>query len=140
MKNYRLLVSLLFMLFFALMQEKVKAQEVIVPIDSLKNFDFVSIEKQPEYPGGLQKFYAYLGRNIKYPKQAWKDKIQGSVFLSFIVEKTGEITEVAVIRGVREDIDLEAVRVVSNSPKWNPGIQFGKPVRIKYNIKVNFKP
>jgi len=101
-------------------------------------FDFVTIEKQPEFPGGLKAFYQYLGSNIKYPKEAAKNKIQGRVFLSFIVEKDGELTDIKIIRGVSADINEEAIRVIAGSPKWNPGIQFGVPVRVKYNINVNF--
>lgn len=108
--------------------------------DSIPNgtFDFVSIEKQPEFPGGLSSFYQYLNRNIKYPKEDWKNKIQGKVFVSFVVEKDGQLTNVKLMRGVSKQIDAEALRVISASPKWNPGIQFGVPVRVKYNINVNF--
>jgi len=101
-------------------------------------FDFVSIEKQPQFPGGIKAFYQYLGENIKYPKEAQKNKIFERVFLSFIVEKNGELSNIKLIRGVSSDIDAEAIRVVSGSPKWSPGIQFGVPVRVKYNINVNF--
>ena len=108
--------------------------------DSIPNgvFDFVSVEKQPEFPGGLKAFYQYLNDNIKYPKEAAKNKIQGRVFLSFIVEKNGALTNIKIMRGVSADINEEAIRVLSGSPKWNPGIQFGVPVRVKYNINVNF--
>lgn len=108
--------------------------------DSIPNgvFDFVSVEKQPEFPGGLKAFYQYLNDNIKYPKEAAKNKIQGRVFLSFIVEKNGTLTNIKIMRGVSADINEEAIRVLSGSPKWNPGIQFGVPVRVKYNINVNF--
>jgi len=118
-----------------------KAPPAIKPSkDSIASgtFDFVSIEKQPEFPGGLKAFYQYLGANIKYPKESAKNKIQGRVFLSFIVEKDGELSNIKIIRGVSADINEEAIRVISNSPKWNPGIQFGVPVRVKYNINVNF--
>ena len=109
--------------------------------DSIPNgtFDFVSIEKQPQFPGGLQSFYQYLSRNIKYPKEDVKNKVQGKVFMSFVVEKDGRLTDIHVVRGVSPQIDDEAVRVISASPKWHPGIQFGVPVRVKYNINVNFK-
>jgi TonB family protein len=108
--------------------------------DSIPNgtFDFVSVEKQPEFPGGVSAFYQYLGKNIKYPKEAWRDKIQGKVFLSFIVEKDGRLTDVKITRGLSAETNAEALRVVSASPKWSPGIQFGVPVRVKYNINVNF--
>jgi len=101
-------------------------------------FDFVTIEKQPEFPGGLKAFYQYLNANIKYPKESARNKVQGRVFLSFIVEKDGELSNIKIIRGVSDDINKEAIRVISGSPKWNPGIQFGVPVRVKYNINVNF--
>jgi TonB family protein len=108
--------------------------------DSIPNgtFDFVSVEKQPEFPGGISAFYQYLSRNIKYPKEAWRDKIQGKVFLSFIVEKDGRLTDIKITRGLSAETNAEALRVVSASPNWSPGIQFGVPVRVKYNINVNF--
>ncbi|WP_316795832.1 energy transducer TonB [Pedobacter agri] len=108
--------------------------------DSIPNgvFDFISIEKQPEFPGGIKAFYSFLNENIKYPKEAAKRQIQGRVFLSFIVEKDGSLTGIKVIRGLSFDINDEAVRVLSASPYWNPGIHFGVPVRVKYNINVNF--
>ena len=108
--------------------------------DSISNgtFDFVTIEKQPQFPGGLKAFYEYLGQNVKYPKEAQKNRTQGRVFLSFIVEKDGQLSHIEIMRGVSPDINEEAIRVVSGSPKWNPGIQFGVPVRVKYNININF--
>lgn len=103
-----------------------------------KIYDFVSIDKQPEYPGGLTKFYDYMSKNIKYPSEAQDKNVQGKVFLSFIVEKDGELTDVQITRGLGSGTDEEAVRVMKNSPKWNPGIASGHPVRVKYNINVNF--
>jgi len=138
MKNQRLKFGLVAVLLFFAFQDKLEAQELVIPIDSLKNYDFVSIERPPSYPGGLQKFYEYLGRNIRYPKQARKDNVGGPVLLSFVVEKTGKLTDVTIQKGVRKDLDDEALRVVENSPKWNPGVQDGKPVRVKYNVNINF--
>lgn len=103
-----------------------------------KVFDFVSIEKQPEFPGGIRKFYEYLGKSIKYPKMAQENNVQGKVFLSFIVEKDGSLTDVQLTRGLGSGTDEEAMRVISESPKWNPGISEGRAVRVKYNINVNF--
>lgn len=103
-----------------------------------KVYDFVSIEKQPEFPGGIAKFYEYLGKNIKYPKLAQDNNVQGKVFLSYIVEKDGSLTDITVTRGLGSGTDEEAIRVLSYSPKWNPGITNGQPVRVKYNINVNF--
>ncbi|WP_316830749.1 energy transducer TonB [Pedobacter aquatilis] len=103
-----------------------------------KIYDFVSVDKVPEYPGGIKKFYEYLGQNIKYPAVAKANKTSGKVFLTFVVEESGSLTNVEVTRGLSKETDAEALRVFKASPKWKPGIVKGKPVRVKYNINVNF--
>ncbi|WP_316798926.1 TonB family protein [Pedobacter frigidisoli] len=103
-----------------------------------KIYDFVSITKQPEYPGGIRKFYEYLSKTIRYPELAQEKNVQGKVFLSFIVEKDGSISDVMVTRGLGSGLDEEAVRVLNESPRWNPGVKDGMVVRVKYNINVNF--
>ncbi len=103
-----------------------------------KVYDFVSIEKQPEFPGGITKFYKYLSGSIKYPKMALENNVQGKVFLSFVVEKDGSLSDIQITRGLGMGTDEEAMRVIKESPKWNPGIQNGLAVRVKYNINVNF--
>ena len=103
-----------------------------------KIYDFVSITKQPEYPGGLKKFYEYLSKTIRYPELAQEKNVQGKVFLSFIVEKDGSINDIMVTRGLGSGLDEEAVRVLDESPRWNPGVKDGMAVRVKYNINVNF--
>lgn len=104
-----------------------------------KVYDFVSLEKAPEYSGGISKFYEYLAREIKYPDAAKKNNTQGKVFASFIVEKNGTLTDIQIVRGLTKETDDEALRVLSKSPRWNPGLIDGHPVRVKYNINVNFK-
>jgi TonB family protein len=104
-----------------------------------KVYDFVSIEKQPEFPGGVTKFYKYVGSNIKYPKMAQDKNVQGKVFLSFVVERDGSLSDIQITRGLGSGTDEEAIRVLEESPKWNPGIQNGLAVRVKYNININFK-
>ncbi len=96
------------------------------------------IERRLEYPRGLQKFYEYLGQAIIYPKVAQRAKQQGKVTLSFVVEGDGTLTNAEIIKGVSKEIDAEAIRVIEGSPKWIPGIQNGKPVRVKFAIGVNF--
>lgn len=114
-----------------------KEQERAVVEDNAV-YDFVSIEKQPEFPGGINKFYAYLSKAIKYPAMAQENNVQGKVFLSFVVEKDGKLTDIQVTRGLGSGCDEEAIRVLKASPRWVPGVQNGKPVRVKYNINVNF--
>jgi len=103
-----------------------------------KIYDFVSIDKQPEFPGGIAKFYKYLSGSIKYPKMAIENNVQGKVFLSFIVEKDGSLSDLQITRGLGSGTDEEAIRVLKESPKWNPGSSNGMAVRVKYNINVNF--
>lgn len=103
-----------------------------------KVYDFVSVEKQPIYPGGIANFYKYLGSEIKYPEIAVKNKTEGKVFASFIVEKNGKLTDVQITRGLSKETDAEAKRVLEKSPNWEPGIYSGQPVRVRYNINVNF--
>jgi protein TonB len=101
-------------------------------------YNFVSMENPPNYPGGLDKFYKYLGDNIKYPPMAAENNIQGKVLVSFTVEKDGSLTDLKVERKLGYGTDEEAMRVLKLSKRWNPGMQNGKPVRVKYNIPISF--
>ncbi|WP_442589855.1 M56 family metallopeptidase [Pedobacter sp. AW31-3R] len=121
-------------------QDKVKAKQVSPGKAETeeKVFDFVSIDKQPTFPGGMEKFYAYLAKNVKYPEQAFKNNVQGKVFLSYIIEKDGKLSNIKVERAAGSGLDEEAVRVMKASPNWIPGSSKGKYVRVKYNIPISF--
>ena len=106
--------------------------------DESKVFDFASLDRQPLFPGGMYKFYDYLAKSIRYPKEAHEKKIEGKVFLSFVVEKDGKLSDVTVRRSLGSGTDEEAVRVLSASPNWLPGEVNGNPVRVLYNIPVSF--
>lgn len=93
---------------------------------------------QPEFPGGLNAMYSYLGKNIKYPSLAKENNIQGTVYIQFIVEKDGSITDVVVGKGKHKTLDTEALRVVSAMPKWTPGKVGNKNVRVRFTLPVNF--
>lgn len=99
---------------------------------------FVSLENPPKFPGGIEDFYKFLGDNIKYPEEAAKQDIQGNVFVSFIVERDGSLNDIKIDRGLGYGTDEEAVRVLKLSPKWEPGTQNGKIVRVKYNLPIKF--
>lgn len=116
------------------------SETITVPGNSndKKIYDFVSIDTQPMFPGGFDKFYSYLKHNLKYPAEAAKNKVHGKVFLSFIVEENGDLSAITVERKLGSGTDEEAVRVLKASPKWLPGTQGGKPVRVKYNIPITF--
>ncbi|WP_316811493.1 TonB family protein [Pedobacter heparinus] len=99
---------------------------------------FYALEVQPTFPGGMDKFYAYLSKAIRYPAAAQEINLQGKVFLSFIIEKSGVLTDIKIERKLGYGTDEEALRVLKASPKWMPGIQNGKAVRVKYNIPISF--
>lgn len=99
----------------------------------------VMVERMPEFPGGQVAMMTYLQRNLRYPSDAEESNIEGRVFLSFVVERDGSITQAKVLRGVHSSLDREALRVVNSMPKWAPGEQGGKPVRTQFNLPVMFK-
>lgn len=96
-------------------------------------------EVMPEYPGGMQAMMNFIGENVKYPEDAMEKNISGKVFVSFVVEKDGSVSEAKVVKGVCESIDNEALRVVNAMPKWTPGKMDGKNVRVKYTLPFTFK-
>lgn len=100
---------------------------------------YMSVEKNPEFPGGVNAMMDYLRGNLKYPESAKKNKQEGRVFIGFIVEKDGSVSNVKVLRGVCEELDSEAVRVVKSMPTWIAGRDKGKPVRVQYTLPIVFK-
>ncbi len=100
---------------------------------------FVVVETMPEFPGGQAALFKYLNESVKYPVIAQENNIQGRVIVQFVVEKDGSVTDVQVVRSVDPSLDKEAKRVISSMPKWSPGKQRGKAVRVKYTVPVNFK-
>ena len=103
------------------------------------NMVFDVVEVMPQYPGGQIAMMKYIMENMKYPKQAMKEGIQGRVAVRFIVEKDGSISDVKPILSVHPLLNKEAVRVVKSMPKWSPGKQNGKPVRVRFNLPIMFK-
>jgi protein TonB len=99
---------------------------------------FFSVEESPEYPGGMAQIGKFISRNLKYPPIARDNGVKGRVVVSFVVEPSGEITDVKVIRGIGSGCDEEAIRVVRMMPKWKPGKQNGKAVRVQYNLPITF--
>lgn len=100
---------------------------------------YEKVEVMPEYPGGMQALFEYMQNNIKYPVEAQKQKIEGRVIVAFIIEKDGSITDIHPLKAVHPLLDKEAVRMVSNMPKWKPGEVKGKTVRVSFALPVNFK-
>lgn len=100
------------------------------------------VERMPEFKGGEEKRVKFLQKNIKYPKDAQKAKVGGMSYITFVVEKDGSITGVSILKANKEcpSCDTEAVRVTKSMPKWVPGEQSGKKVRVQFNMPIKFTP
>ena len=131
-------ILLLCVLFLAL---GVQAQSVDnVNSNAAKESVYDQVEVKPEFPGGMPALVKYLQENIKYPSAALEEKAQGKAFVRFVVEKDGSITNTEIIKSTGNIyLDKEALRVASNMPKWKPGMQQGKPVRVFFMLPISFK-
>jgi protein TonB len=101
---------------------------------------FTNVEVLPQFPGGIEAFYKFLSKTLQYPPMARENNVQGRVTVNFVVEKDGSLTDIKVVRGVPggADLDQEAIRVLKRSPKWTPGVQNGRSVRVSYTVPVMF--
>ena len=115
----------------------VSAQKTVVAKKNQQVFDVV--EKMPEYPGGQAVLFEYLQKNVKYPADAEKKKVEGRVLVTFVVNTDGSITDIEVVRKTFPSLDAEAVRVISGMPRWKPGEQKGQKVRVKYTVPLTFR-
>lgn len=100
---------------------------------------FTTVEQQPEFPGGQREMYAFIGKNLKYPSQAQRANVSGRVFAKFVVERDGRIGDVQILKGIGFGCDEEAQRVIKSMPKWNPGKQNGRSVRVFFTMPINFQ-
>jgi TonB family protein len=116
--------------------EPTKVERLVAAADTTPVY--TSVERVPEFPGGLEAFGKFLASNIKYPTSAREQKIQGRVILTFIVERDGTLSNERVVRGITGDLDNEALRVMKLSPQWKPGMQNNRPVRVQYSVPINF--
>ena len=121
--------------------EVLKAKEVIAtePVRPNPKKVYDVVEQMPSFPGGMKAMMDYLARNIRYPANAKNDLIEGRVILQFIVDEKGRLSDVKVVRSVEPSLDAEAVRVVKSMPRWNPGMQNGKAVKVRYTLPVTFR-
>jgi protein TonB len=118
---------------------------VYIPMPVLKGEEgpeeeeiFSVVESMPEFPGGEAAFYAYLRKNVVYPQFAKEAGISGKVYITFVVEKNGSITDVRLLRGIGGGCDEEALRVISAMPSWKPGLQRSHPVRVQFVVDIKF--
>ncbi|HLA55207.1 MAG TPA: energy transducer TonB [Flavobacterium sp.] len=106
----------------------------VVEDNSIHNM--AGIEVKPDFPGGLEKFYKYVGNNYKVPEE---EGLKGKVFVTFVVEKDGSLTDIKVVRDIGYGTGAEAIRVLKKSPRWNPGEQNGKKVRVLYSLPITIQ-
>ncbi len=110
----------------------------IKPIRTSKDGVFFYTEDMPQFPGGEDALHKYINESIKYPEIALNNGIIGRVYVMFVIDESGAVTDVKLARGVDPALDKEAIRVISNMPKWKPGTNDGKNVKISYTVPVNF--
>lgn len=115
--------------FVPIVEEEEEVQEMEI---------FTVVESMPSFPGGDAARMRYLQENIKYPQMARESGIQGTVYVTFVVETNGEVTDIRILRGIGGGCDEEAIRVIEQMPKWNAGMQRGKPVRVQFNMPIKF--
>lgn len=124
-------------------KEETVIKEVVIaeapPVEEKADEIFDVVETMPTPPGGMEGWNKYLSNNLKYPTQARRMGIEGTVYVVFVVNTDGSIQDVEILRGIGGGCDEEAKRVVENAPKWEPGKQRGKPVRVKMRLPIRFK-
>ncbi len=122
--------------------EETAIEEVVfeeAPEEEVADEIFTVVEQQPTPNGGMAAFYKYVGQNLKYPSQARRMGIEGRVFVQFVVDKDGSITSVQSVKGIGAGCDEEAVRVIKGCPKWKPGKQRGRAVKVRMILPITFK-
>ncbi|SEL62092.1 energy transducer TonB [Parapedobacter koreensis] len=113
-----------------------KADAEVTESGAKDDTPFISVEIEPEFPGGMEAFLNYVRQNYRYPPQAVENGVKGRVVLQFVVERDGSLTGITVVRDLKFGTGEEAIRLLSASPKWNPGIQNGRPVRVVYTLPI----
>lgn len=110
-------------------------KDVVEEVDN-NIYNTAGIEVKPDFPGGIEKFYGFVGKNYQVPEE---EGLKGKVFVSFVVEKDGSLTDIKVIRDIGYGTGKEAIRVLKSCPRWNPGEQNGKKVRVLYSLPINIQ-
>ena len=138
---------ILFILFFASVsflysQTDFPFENDNTPVEThdtvVNNEIYTVVEAIPEFPGGSEKMMLFISKNLKIPET--DEVISGTVYVTFVIERDGSISNVKILRGIREDYNNEVIRVVKSMPKWIPGKQNGKAVRVQYNLPIKFHP
>lgn len=125
---FALSVACMFILFSCNQRGLVRSHEKVYEI----------VDQMPEYPGGTQEMLRFVASSVRYPVGAQQNKIQGKVFVGFVVGRDGVVKDVKVVKGVDPLLDAESVRVVNTFPRWTPGKQKGKLAAVRYTLPINF--
>ena len=131
----KLITSIVVVLFFIVNGSPVKAQDSKA---GDHNTDLNKAEQMPAFKGGETKLFEFISSNIKYPKVAKDQGIEGKVFVNFVVDKSGKVRDAEIVRGISPEYDQEVLRIISIMPEWIPGKQDGKAVSVKYVLPVSF--
>lgn len=127
----------IFFLLLVVISAGLKAQ-VTDSVQTLSIGDTVFVDVMPEYPGGTQALYTFLAKNIKYPKTAKKNNVEGIVYVKFVVDENGNVKNPVIIRGIGAGCDEEVIRVVKKMPKWKPGEINGVKIEVYYTLPCKF--
>ena len=133
------LCALLFIAFACSEEVNNQTEDLVSPSADTPDELFTLVEEQPEFKGGMEEFYKYVAKEIKYPSQARRLGVEGQVNVEFTVQKDGTLADVKVTKGIGAGCDAEAIRVMENSPAFNPGRQRGKAVNVRMEVPINFK-
>lgn len=133
MSNKLLIIFILFPFLAFAQEDEIKKEEPVK-----KGFGVSVVQVQPEFPGGTDSLQSFLKRNLSYPDSAKLNRIQGRVYVGFLIDKKGKIKEEKVLNGVSDILDNEALRVVRLMPQWTPGTAGGSPVSVQYILPVDF--
>jgi len=109
-----------------------------LPDEEVEEIPYI-VETMPSFVGGIGEFYKFVSKNLKYPAQARRMGIEGKVFVHFVVDKDGSLNDIKVVRGIGAGCDVEVMRIIDMSPKWNPGKQRGNPVKVRMILPITFK-
>ena len=128
---YFLFLSSLFFFFFI-----INAQQIDTKQQNETVREPAEIELPPKFPGGITEFYKFIGKNFRVPEEASKNNSKGKIYIQFMIEKDGTLSEFKVLKGIGNGLDEEAIRVLKLSPKWIPGSLQGKPTRVQYSLPI----
>lgn len=140
--NIKALLALPVLVMFLFASCELKAQDTIYSNEEeeIEEFELICyVGINPEFPGGNDSLNAFIKQNLQYPKSAKEQGIEGTVFVRFVVETDGSVTIYKINRDVNEELAAEAIRLVNMMPKWKPGMEGPKPVRVLYTLPIVFK-